>query len=87
MSTNRVRQKARRSLVPTNADMVIAIKKALAETPIGSVSVRFADGRSVTYDRKQALEELAYWEKRLKAENSPTGPMEWGDTIFLGGNA
>lgn len=76
---------ARRSLVPTDADMVIAIKKALAETPIGPVTVRFADGRTVTYDRDQAIEELVFWERRVKA-NSPTGPMEWADTILRGSN-
>jgi hypothetical protein len=48
--------------------MVTAITDALAANPAGVVSVRFPDGRSIQYDRAQALKELAYWENKVNTQ-------------------
>lgn len=48
--------------------MVDTIKRALNETPIGTVSIEI-DGQKVSYDRAQALDELDRWEKRAARES------------------
>ena len=60
----------------TPSQMIAAIEAALLTTPIGVVTIRFADGRSVQYDRKQALAELAYWQRLDDATTSATGGLQ-----------
>jgi hypothetical protein len=47
----------------TDAQMVTLLKAALAASPIGVVSVT-VDGETIQYSRKQALDELHFWEAR-----------------------
>lgn len=47
--------------------MIDAIKCQLA-TNAGVVSIT-VDGQTIRYDRRQALEELKYWETKEKLEN------------------
>lgn len=47
--------------------MADAIRRALNDTPAGTVSIAI-DGQTVTYDRLKAIEELKYWERRASAE-------------------
>ena len=50
----------------TASEMVEAIERALRDNPlVASVTV---DGQSVTYNRSQAMEELAYWKRKAAAE-------------------
>jgi len=51
----------------TAATMVAAIETALAANPIGTVRVTI-DGQTVEWDRKQALNELKFWEARVARE-------------------
>jgi len=52
--------------VPTSAEMVDALKKALASgAAVVSVSI---DGSSTTFGREQALKELQFWERRAARE-------------------
>lgn len=53
----------------TPQDMIDAIEAALLASPIGIVTIRYADGRSMQFDRKQALDELAYWQRQLAAQS------------------
>ena len=53
---------------PTAAEMVTLLKKALRDHPIGIVSVT-VDGQTVNYTRKQALDELRYWQREAAQEN------------------
>jgi len=46
------------------AAMITAIETALEENPIGVVEVRYPDGRTVKFDRNQALSELARWQNK-----------------------
>ena len=48
--------------------MIDAISAALLAQPAGTVSVRYADGRSITYDRRQAISELNYWQQQARAQ-------------------
>lgn len=48
--------------------MIAALTTALAEQPAGIVSIRYADGRSMNYDRKQAIAELSYWQQQARAQ-------------------
>lgn len=50
-------------------DMIDAIEAALLAYPVGIVTIRYADGRTMTYDRKQAIDELAYWQRQVAAQN------------------
>jgi hypothetical protein len=43
--------------------MVTAIETALAESPVGVVTVTF-DGQTTTWDHAKALEVLKYWRGR-----------------------
>lgn len=52
--------------MPTAAQMIDALKDAL-ELGAGTVEVTI-DGQRTRYDRKQALEELAQWERRAARE-------------------
>ena len=54
----------------TPQDMIAAIEAALLANPAGTVSIRYADGRAVTFDRKQALNELAYWQRQVTMQAS-----------------
>jgi hypothetical protein len=56
------------SATTTAQQMVTAISAALAANPLGVVSISM-DGQTVTYSRKQALEELAFWEKRVARQS------------------
>lgn len=56
----------------TPQDMIDAIEAALLANPAGVVSIRYADGRSVNFDRKQALAELGYWQNQ-KAMQAASG--------------
>lgn len=56
----------------TPQDMIDAIEAALLANPAGVVNVRYADGRSVQFDRKQALAELGYWQNQ-KAMQASSG--------------
>jgi len=47
-----------------NDAMLEAVREALLANPAGVVSVALADGTRVQIDRKQALAELAFWERR-----------------------
>lgn len=47
--------------------MIDAIKCQL-QTNAGVVSIT-VDGQTIRYDRKQALDELIYWENKEKLEN------------------
>lgn len=51
----------------TAAEMVSAIKTALASTPATTVEIEI-DGQRVKYDRKQALEEVRFWEREAAKE-------------------
>ncbi len=51
----------------TPAEYVTAIKTFLS-TNIGVTSIRHPDGRQVTLDRKQAMQELAFWERRASGK-------------------
>jgi hypothetical protein len=48
--------------------MIAAIEAALLAQPAGVVSIRYADGRSMTYDRRQAISELNYWQQQERAQ-------------------
>jgi hypothetical protein len=48
--------------------MIALMESALADQPAGVVTIRFADGRALTYDRKQLLSELAYWQQQARAQ-------------------
>lgn len=48
--------------------MIAALTTALAEQPAGIVSISYADGRSMNYDRKQAIAELSYWQQQARAQ-------------------
>lgn len=50
------------------ATMVAILQAALESQPAGIVSVRFADGRSVQYDRHALINELAYWQRLVDAQ-------------------
>lgn len=50
------------------ADMVSAISTALQQNPGAVVSVSI-DGQTVTYNRKQAMDELKYWEDVYSEED------------------
>lgn len=52
----------------TPAEMVTLLETALAEQPAGVVTIRFADGRSLQYDRTQLLRELGYWQQQVRAQ-------------------
>jgi hypothetical protein len=49
------------------AEMCCVLREAL-ETGVGVVSVTI-DGRTTQFDRKQALQELDFWEKRAARES------------------
>jgi hypothetical protein len=52
---------------PTAKTMIDTIKRALADTPAGTVSIS-VDGQTVTYDRMKAIAELKYWEQTAANE-------------------
>ena len=54
----------------TPSEMVTLLTTALAANPAGVVEVKFSDGRSMRYDRQQALAELAMWERKVSAQAS-----------------
>lgn len=54
----------------TPAQMISAIEAALLANPTGVVSISYPDGRSINYDRNQALSELAYWERKQTQASS-----------------
>lgn len=51
----------------SSLQMVELIKSAMQKTPVGTLSISI-DGQTVQYSRKQALEELVFWEKRYAKE-------------------
>lgn len=57
---------------PDDATMVALLKAALADNPVGVVNIS-VDGQTVQYSRSQALDELAYWERRV-ARSSGSRP-------------
>jgi len=54
---------------PTPAEMVAAITVALAKAP-GVKVIMYSDGRRVEWDRKQAIQELGYWQAQVDAQAS-----------------
>jgi hypothetical protein len=50
------------------AEMVARFKEALS-TGLGVVSVTFADGRSTTFNRKQAIDEYQFWQREAARED------------------
>jgi hypothetical protein len=48
--------------------MVTLIRTALAANPIGVVTVT-VDGQTVEYDRRQALDELKFWQTEAAKES------------------
>lgn len=58
--------------VPTAAEMVELLARALRDNPIGIVSIS-VDGKTTSFERRQALEELKYW-KRQAASEAGTRP-------------
>lgn len=57
----------------TAAEMVTAIRAALLATPVGVVSVT-VDGETTVWNRRQAMEELEMWERRV-AREAGTRPL------------
>jgi hypothetical protein len=55
--------------MPSPQDMIDKIEAALLAYPTGVVTIRYADGRSIQYDRAQAINELAYWERQKAAQS------------------
>jgi hypothetical protein len=51
----------------SSADMVELLKTALKENPGALVSVT-VDGQTTTWDRKDAIDELRFWERRAARE-------------------
>jgi len=47
-----------------NDAMLEAVRRALYENPADVVSVSLPDGTSVRIDRKQAMAEMLFWERR-----------------------
>ena len=68
----------------TAADELALIEAALAETPAGVVSIKYADGRQVTYDR-------AYLDRRraelLREVHLPAGEAAGFRRLGLRGDA
>ncbi len=52
------------------ATMISAIETALEENPVGIVEVRYPDGRTVKFDRAQALNELARWQNKQTMQSN-----------------
>lgn len=50
-------------------EMIDKLEAALLANPGGVVTIRYADGRTITFDRKQAIDELAYWNQKLAAQS------------------
>lgn len=71
----------------TATDMVTALETALAEN-VGVVEIRTSDGRTVRYDRDQALKELNFWEQRaqMEAQSGTTGGLRMCKATFKGMN-
>jgi len=67
----------------TPAEMIELIETALLQNP-GAVSVRFSDGRQITYDRAQAIQELEYWKRQQAAAASTTGGLQMQRMSLLG---
>lgn len=60
-------------MASTDDEFITALKSFLS-TNIGRQSIRHPDGRQITFDRAQAMKELAYWESRKSAAaNATTG--------------
>jgi hypothetical protein len=50
------------------ATMLAQIDAALAEAPAGAASIRFSDGKQITYrGRIELLQERAYWQRLVDA--------------------
>jgi hypothetical protein len=64
-------------------DMIDAIEAALLAYPAGVVTIRYADGRSIQYDRKQAIDELAYWQRQVAAQ-AGSGLIEMRRMNYVG---
>jgi hypothetical protein len=62
--------------------MIAAIESALLASPAGTVSIRYADGRSISYDRRQALAELTYWQQQ--ASNQAGSGLQMQRIAFKG---
>lgn len=55
----------------TPAAMLATIDAALADAPAGAASIRYADGRQITYrSRIELLQERAYWQRLVDAQSS-----------------
>lgn len=50
------------------ADMISKIEAALLAQPAGVITITYADGRSITYDRSKAIKELQYWKRQELAQ-------------------
>lgn len=70
------------SETPTAAQMVAKLRAALHAHPVGIVRVN-VDGQDVTYSRRDALEELKFWQREA-AQEAGTRPRV--KTINLGGS-
>ena len=66
----------------TPAEMIAAIEAALLASPAGTVSIRYADGRSISYDRRQAISELTYWQQQ--ARNQASSGLQMQRIAFKG---
>jgi hypothetical protein len=53
----------------TASDYVAALEAFLL-TNSGVSSIRHPDGRQITFDRKQAMAELAYWKSQVSAAST-----------------
>jgi len=52
------------------ATMITIIETALEENPVGVVEVRYPDGRTVKFDRDQALSELSRWQNKQTMQSN-----------------
>lgn len=67
----------------TPAEMVTLLETSLATQPKGVVSVRFADGRTVQYNRAQLLQELNYWQRQVSYQ-AASGLIQMQQTSLRG---
>ena len=68
----------------TPSEMVALLKAALEKNP-GVVKIRH-NNREVSYDRDQAMRELAKWEQKAATESSTTGALKLCELSLKGQN-